>query len=108
VGSYTSKDIRRDNRIRHEEGCLVKEEQSLMPTTLATTVKHIHDGVPNPINSQLIAEFHEFMKDNGASQRHQNNNLKTIIAYAEFLGADRTFYQVRSDEDRCCNTEIDV
>ncbi|MGA7370263.1 MAG: hypothetical protein WBX01_14140 [Nitrososphaeraceae archaeon] len=62
VGSYTSEDIRRDNRIRHEEGCLVKEEQALMPTTLATTVKHIHDRVPNPVNSQLIAEFHEFMK----------------------------------------------
>ena len=69
-----------------------------MPTTLSTTIKHIHDKVSNPVNSQLIAEFHEFMKDNDSSQRHQNNNLKAIIAYAEFLGEGKTFYQVKSKD----------
>jgi integrase/recombinase XerD len=69
-----------------------------MPTTLSTTVKHIYDKVPNPINSQLIAEFHQFMKDNGTSARHQNNNLKAIIAFAGFLGADKTFREVRSKD----------
>lgn len=73
-----------------------------MPATLSTTVKHIYDKVPNPVNSELIAEFHEYMKDNGASQRHQNNNLKAIIVYADFLGPEKTFYQVKSKDEITC------
>lgn len=69
-----------------------------MPTTLSTTVKHIYDKVPNPENSQLIADFHQFMKDNGTSERHQNNNLKAIIAFAGFLGGDKTFREVKSKD----------
>ena len=77
-------------------------EMELMPTTLSTTVRHIYDRVPNSVNSQLIAEFHQFMKDNGTSQRHQNNNLKAIIAFAEFLGADKNFCQVTSKDQITC------
>jgi integrase/recombinase XerD len=69
-----------------------------MPTTLSTTVKHIHNKVPNPANSQLIAEFHQFMMHNGTSQRHQNNNLKAIIAYAKFLGSETTFHPISTKE----------
>lgn len=67
-----------------------------MPTTLFTTVRHIYDKVPKSVNSQLIAEFHQFMKENGTSQRHQNNNLKAIIAFARLLGADMPFYKMTS------------
>jgi integrase/recombinase XerD len=79
-----------------------------MPTTLSTTVKHVYDKVPNPVNSQLLADFHGYMKDNGTSQRHQNNNLKAIIAFAAFLGPDTTFYQVRSRDQitRFLDTKI--
>jgi integrase/recombinase XerD len=38
------------------------------------------------------------MKGNGASQRHQNNNLKAIIAFAKFLGPGTTFHQIRSKD----------
>jgi integrase/recombinase XerD len=69
-----------------------------MPTTLSTTVRHIYDRVPNPMSSQLIADFHQYMKGNGASQRHQNNNLKAIIAFAKFLGPGTTFHQIRSKD----------
>jgi hypothetical protein len=31
------------------------------------------------------------MKSSGASERHQNNNLKAVIAFANFLGTDMTF-----------------
>jgi integrase/recombinase XerD len=44
-----------------------------MPTTLSTTVRHIYDRVPNSVNSQLIADFHQYMKDNATSERHQHN-----------------------------------
>jgi hypothetical protein len=35
----------------------------------------------NKENANLILDFHEFMKENGTSDRSQNNNLKTIIAF---------------------------
>jgi integrase/recombinase XerD len=34
------------------------------------------------------------MKTNGASERHQNNTLKVLIAFAFSLGKDITFYDV--------------
>ena len=33
------------------------------------------------------------MKDNATPERHQNNNLKAIIAFAKFLGSEITFFQ---------------
>jgi hypothetical protein len=63
-----------------------------MPTTLTTTVRHITDVVPNNVNSGLLSELHYYMKNNSASERHQNNTLKVMIAYAKFLGPDTTFY----------------
>jgi len=50
------------------------------------------------VNSQLIADFHSYMKDNTTSERHQNNNLKAIIAFAEFLGPDTTFLQLTTSD----------
>ena len=38
------------------------------------------------------------MKDNDSSKRHQNNALKVVIAYAEYLGSDDTFYDIRQKE----------
>ena len=69
-----------------------------MPTLLSTTVKHIHDRVPNSVNSKLMEDFHSYMKDNMTSERHQNNNLKAIIVFAEFVGSETTFYQISSKE----------
>jgi hypothetical protein len=34
------------------------------------------------------------MIENGASERHQNNNLKIIVAYASFLGPSTSFYEI--------------
>ena len=38
------------------------------------------------------------MKDNDSSERHQNNALKVVISYADFLGPDDTFYDIRHKE----------
>ncbi|HEU4824576.1 MAG TPA: hypothetical protein VFS97_14225 [Nitrososphaeraceae archaeon] len=35
---------------------------------------------------------------NGASERHENNALKAVIAYAKFLGENTTFYDVSGKE----------
>jgi hypothetical protein len=61
-----------------------------MPIKLSTTVKKI-DTVPNPTNSALIREFYKYMKDNDASERNQNNSLKVIIPFANFIGVDIKF-----------------
>jgi hypothetical protein len=34
------------------------------------------------------------MKNNTTSERHQNNNLKAVIAFAKFLGSETTFHKV--------------
>ena len=57
-----------------------------MPAKLTTTVEKIKN-LCNSNNSRLIFEFHDFMKENGTSERHQNNNLKAILSFAKFLNS---------------------
>jgi hypothetical protein len=61
-----------------------------MPVKLTTTVKKIAD-IPNSNNSALLSEFYHYMKSNGASESHQNNNLKALISFAHFLGQMSVF-----------------
>jgi hypothetical protein len=68
-----------------------------MPVRLSTTVSKIA-SLPNSINAALITELYEQMKNNGASESHTNNTLKTNMAYAQFLGPDVTFYDVKRKE----------
>ncbi len=68
-----------------------------MPTTLLTTISKIQ-LIPNSINASLITQFHNYMVSNGASQRHQNNSLKMVIAFANYLGPKCTFYDLHSPD----------
>jgi len=68
-----------------------------MPTKLSTTVTKIR-SIPNKTNTTIIEEFHKYMKDNDSSERHQNNALKAVIAYAKYLGSDATFYDISHKE----------
>jgi hypothetical protein len=65
-----------------------------LPSKLTTTINKIA-LLQNPTNSALINEFHQYMKSNCSSERHQNNNLKAVIAFANFLGTDTTFLDVQ-------------
>jgi hypothetical protein len=58
-----------------------------MAMKLSTTLSHI-TTVPNPINSNTITEFYQYMKSIGTSENYQNQNLKAIISYAKFLRAE--------------------
>ena len=60
-----------------------------MPTTLGTTICNITDSVSNTVNSELLSELHSYMKINNASERHQNNTLKVMIAYAVFSSTNQ-------------------
>lgn len=68
-----------------------------MPVKLTTTVNKI-SFVPNATNSAIILDFFDYMKQNGSSEHHQNNNLKAVIAFAAFLGGSATFYDIRKKE----------
>jgi integrase/recombinase XerD len=69
-----------------------------MPVRLSTTVSKIA-SLPNAVNAALMSEFYHYMKNNGASESHTNNSLKTNMAYAIFLGPDVTFYDVKRKEE---------
>ena len=71
-----------------------------MPSKLSTTVSKIAI-IPNPTNSMLITEFHKYMEISGASERHQNNSLKMVIAFAFFIGKDVTLDDINSKEQIC-------
>ena len=38
------------------------------------------------------------MKINGSSEHHQNNNLKVVIAYGNFIGKDNSFYDINKKD----------
>ncbi|HET7643109.1 MAG TPA: hypothetical protein VFK40_06350 [Nitrososphaeraceae archaeon] len=58
-----------------------------MPVKLSTTINKI-DKIENVQNRFLIKHYHKFMDSSGASERHQNNNLKVILSYTNYLGKD--------------------
>jgi flagellar motor switch protein FliG len=68
-----------------------------MPQKLSTTISKISQ-VPNSINSSIIQEFHHYMQSNSCSEKNQNNNLKAIIAFANFIGPEVSFYDIHSRE----------
>ena len=78
-----------------------------MPQKLTTIINNI-SRLPNNINSSIIQEFHRYMQSSGCSERNQNNNLKAIIAFANFIGPDTSFYDIHSSEQILCylNTKI--
>ena len=74
---------------------LQKECKDPVPAKLTTTVSKIIAQVPNKTNSAIIEEFYTYMRTKGCSEQHQNNVLKTVIAYANFLGSETTFLDVQ-------------
>jgi flagellar motor switch protein FliG len=69
-----------------------------MPAKLSTTISKV-TAIPNETNSALVTKFYEYMRTNGASERHQNNSLKMVIAFANYLEPDVTFYDItRKDQ----------
>jgi integrase/recombinase XerD len=78
-----------------------------MPQKLTTTINKISQ-VPNSVNSLIIQEFHSYMQSGDSSERNQNNNLKAIIAFGNFIGPDTSFYDIRSREQilRYLDTKI--
>ena len=62
-----------------------------MPLKLSTTIGKIQ-SLPNIKNIEMINEFLEYIRSNGSSEHHQNNNLKVVIAFGNFIGQDNSLY----------------
>ncbi len=69
-----------------------------MPVKLSTTIKNL-ESLENPINSELIFEFYNYLKSNNTSESYQNQNIKALINFAKFLGPTRDFQQLTKKED---------
>lgn len=52
------------------------------------------EHMSNKVNSDLLKEFYQHMKDNGTSQNYQKGNLKAMIHFAEHIGEATSFYDV--------------
>ena len=68
-----------------------------MPMKLTTTIGKIQ-SIPNAKNIEIVQEFLDYMKRNGSSEHHQNNNLKVVIAFANYLGEESSFYDIKVKE----------
>ena len=64
-----------------------------MPLKLSTTIGKIQN-LPNSKNIEIVNDFLEYMRNNGSSEHHQNNNLKVVIAFGNFIDKDKSFYDI--------------
>lgn len=67
-----------------------------MSINLSTTVSKF-SSLSNSNNTSLLTlltELYEFMKNNDLSEIHRTNTLKTNLAFAEFLGANISFFDI--------------
>lgn len=70
---------------------------NIMPSKLSTLVSKI-PTVPNPKNAKIIEEFYQYMKENGASEKHITNELQTMLHFAIFVGPDNCLLDINKRE----------
>jgi integrase/recombinase XerD len=68
-----------------------------MVAKLSTTINKIQN-LPNSSNGKTLNEFLMYMKNNGSSERHQNNNLTVMIEFSNYFDSNTTFYEVNKKE----------
>ena len=68
-----------------------------MPLKLSTTIGKIQN-LPNSKNIEIVNEFLGYMRKNGSSEHHQNNNLKVVITFDNFIGNDNSFLDINKKE----------
>ena len=68
-----------------------------MVAKLSTTISKIQ-SLSNTSNSKTLNEFLVYMKNNGSSERHQNNNLNVMIELSNYFDSNTTFYDINKKE----------
>jgi len=64
--------------------------ESKVPMKLTITIAKI-EKIPNSKNLELVNKFFEYMRNNGCSEHHQNNNLIAVLVFGNCLGKDNSF-----------------
>jgi len=68
-----------------------------MVAKLSTTIEKI-ESLPNSSNRITSNEFLFYMKNNGSSERHQNNNLIVMIEFSNYFDSNTSFYDINKKE----------
>jgi integrase/recombinase XerD len=68
-----------------------------MPIRLDTVLKKV-ERMSNRVNSDLLKDFYQHMKDNGTSENYQKGNLKALVHFSEHIGPAISFYDVDHKE----------
>ena len=68
-----------------------------MVAKLSTTISKIQN-LSNSSNSKTLNEFMMYMKNNGSSERHQNNNLIVMIEYSTNKSFPHMFTGIQDPE----------
>jgi hypothetical protein len=68
-----------------------------MPLKLSTTIGKIQN-LPNSKNIEIVNKLLEYMRKNGSSEHHLNNDLKVVIAFGNFIGNDNSFLDINKKE----------
>jgi integrase/recombinase XerD len=68
-----------------------------MVAKLSTTINKIQN-LSNSPNSKTLNEFLFYMKNNGSSERHQNNNLIVMMEFSNSFGSNTSFYDINKKE----------
>ena len=71
-----------------------------MTVRLSTTVSKISTSLSYQSNASLLMEHYQFMKENGLSESHMNNTLKTNMAFAKFLEMQSISFQEVGRKDQ--------
>ena len=87
---YTGPNI--DTNIIKYEG-----SEKLMPFTLQTITKKI-ECIPDRVNRNLGKDFRNYMLEMDLSKNHQINNLKVVVSFANYLGPNVTFHNLKKKE----------
>ena len=62
----------------------------------------------------ILRDFYEYMKANDTSENYQNQNLKALIVFANFLGPNTNFFDIKNKQHviafldtKIRNTDVD-
>jgi integrase/recombinase XerD len=68
-----------------------------MVAKLSSTINKIQN-LANSFNIETLPEFLIYIKENGSSERHQNDNLKIIIEFSNYLDHNTSFNDISKKE----------
>jgi len=68
-----------------------------LPAELSTTLDKVR-GVENRQNRALLEEYCQFLRNIGASDRHQSNTLKAAFVFSAFLSTEVVLSEISRKE----------